>query len=61
MAKTVLKVKVQPCGRKAIDRSGAEKEIDFTFSNKEKMKEGTFEPGSEHKAQLIANGKLEIV
>lgn len=70
MAKTVLKVKVLECGVKAKDRTSKEYEIDFGLSNTEKSYRSRsktknsiirFESGIELKAQVLANGKLEII
>lgn len=68
MAKTVLKVTILSCGRKAKDRTEKEYEIDFTFSNLEKVirptggiREQYFEPGSEVRAQVLYNDKIEIL
>lgn len=68
MAKTVLKVTILDCGRKAKDRTEKEYEIDFTFSNLEKViryKEGIieqhFNPGEQLRAQILFNNKIEIL
>lgn len=65
MAKTVLKVTILDCGVKAKDSTGREYDIDFTFSNEEKMNKAhgvnSFSPGTKHRGQIQANQKIEIL
>ncbi len=75
MAKVVLKVTILPCGRKAKDSTGKEYEIDFNFSNPDKIRklktipfcqqEGitfqSIDPGSKQRGQIQANQKIEIL
>lgn len=65
MSKSIIKVKVEPCGTKVKDRTEKVYPINFEFSDQspEKMcywKPG-FEPGAEFRAQIMANGTAEIL
>lgn len=69
MSKSILKVIVLECGTKVKDRTEKIHEIDFNFSNPSKVYEypedlgsGKFcTPGEEQRAQIMANGKAEIL
>lgn len=71
MAKSIIKVVVDPCGSKVTDRNGKNYPIDFMFSNTEQVlveKDCNGNPirnyypsCSEFRARIMANGNAEIL
>lgn len=67
MAKSILKVTVQPCGEKVKDRTGKIYPIDFVFSDTTELKREQFthrlyyEPNTEFRARIMASGSVEIL
>lgn len=76
MSKSIIKVKIEPCGKKAKDREEKVYPINFLFSNPEQQymrgeiiqgvpttipNSNHYKPGETFRARLLASGEIEIL